>query len=336
MNAMLGRLCIAIQLAAALPGGAAAFQENFATEPSGRNWRTFGDLTLFRWNPTSQNLDVTWDSSRTNSFFYLPLGTILTKADDFSFGFDVRLSDIRLGVTPGKTNEFQIAAGLLNHSSATNANAFRGAGQSAAYGVRNLVEFDYFPDAGFGETFASTVVSTNNRIYPAHNFPLRMTTGDTFRITFAYTASNQLLRTSATKSGAPFGLPPANTLGDLSLVGRNDFRVDSFAIISYSDAIQTGPSAFHGSVLAHGVVDNIQFVVPPPPVSNLQLSFANSAWQVQFISAMDWTYTLERSTDLLSWNSVSTATFGTGSMLTLSDTNLSTTKAFYRVRAERP
>jgi hypothetical protein len=336
MNAMLCRWCIAILMAAALPGGAAVFQETFATDPFSRGWRMFGDVSLFHWNPANQNLDVAWDSSRTNSFFCLPLGTIVTKADDFSFGFDVRLSDIRLGVTPGKTNEFQIAIGLLNHSSATNANAFRGAGQSAGYGVRNLVEFDYFPDAGFGETFATTVVSTNNRIYPAHNFPLRMTTGDTFRITFAYTASNQLLRTSASKNGAPFGLPPANTLGDLSLAGRNDFRVDSFAIISYSDAIQTGPPAFHGSVLAHGIVDNVQAIVPVPPVVDLRLSFANSAWQAQFISVMDWTYTLERSADLLSWNSVSTATSGTGAMLTLRDINPSARKAFYRVRAERP
>lgn len=336
MNAMLCRLCIAIQLAAALPGGAAAFQENFATDPFVRGWRTFGDASLFNWNGANENLEVTWDSSHTNSFCYLPLGTILTKADDFSFSFDVRLSDIQLGASPGKTNEFQIAAGLLNYTSATNANAFRGAGQSAAYGVRNLVEFDYFPDAGFGETFASTVVSTNNRIYPAHNFPLRMTTGDTFRITFAYTASNQLLRTSATKNGAPFGLPPANTLGELSLAGKGDFRVDSFSVISYSDAIQTGPLAFHGSVLAHGIVDNIEVIVPPPPVSDLRLSLVNSAWQAQFISAIDWTYTLERCTDLFSWASVSTATFGTGSMLTLSDTNPSTTKVFYRVRAERP
>ena len=159
----------------------------------------------------------------------------------------------RLGITPGKTNEFQIAVGLINHASATNTNAFRGAGQSATYGVRNLVEFDYFPDAGFGETFATTVVSTNNRIYPAHNFPLKMTTGDTFRVTFVYSASNQLLRTSATRNGVPFGLPPSNTLADLSLAGKQDFRVDAFAISSYSDAIQTGPPAFHGSVLAHEI-----------------------------------------------------------------------------------
>jgi hypothetical protein len=322
-------------LVAALPAAAAVLQENFATDPLARGWRTFGDASLFHWNAANQNIEVTWDSSRTNSFFHLPLGTILTKADDFSFGFDVRLSDIRLGVTPGKTNEFEIALGLVHYTSATHSNAFRGAGQHSTYGVRNLVEFDYFPDAGFGETFATTVVSTNNRIYPAHNFPLPMTTGDTYRVTVEYTASNQLLRTSATKNGAPFGLPPANTLADLSLAGRNDFRVDTFAILSYSDAVQTGPAAFHGSVLAHGTVDNVQVIVPPPPVANLRLSFANAIWRAQFTSAMNWNYTLERSMDLLAWTPASPVVGGTGATLSLQDTNSSSIRSFYRVRAER-
>jgi hypothetical protein len=329
-------LGVAVLLTAAVPGRAAVFQDNFSTDPLARDWRTFGDASLFAWNAANQNLEVTWDSSRTNSFFYRPLGTIVTKSDDFSFSFDLRLRDIRLGNTPGKTNEFEIAVGLLNYDRATNANAFRGAGQSAAYGVHNLVEFDYFPDAGFGETFATTVVSTNNRIYPAHNFPLAMTPGDTFRITFTYTASNQLLRTTGTRNGAPFGLPPNNALADLSLVGKQDFRVDSFAIISYSDAIQTGPLAFHGSVLAHGSVDNVQITVPWPPVSNLRLSQSGRTWRADFISQTNWTYVLERSEDLLSWTAASSAVAGNGMTLSLQDAGEPASKGFYRVRAERP
>jgi len=336
MNAVLCHSGIAILLAAALSCRAAVFQENFATDPFAHDWRKFGDTSLFQWNPAGQNLEVTWDSSRTNSFIYLPLGTIVTKSDDFSFSFDMRLRDIRLGNTPDKTNEFQIALGLIHYASAAHSNAFRGTGQHSTYGVRNLVEFDYFPDAGFGETFATTVVSTNNRIYPAHNFPLLMTTGDTYRITFNYVASNQLLRTSATRNGAPFGLPPANTLGDLSLAAKNDFRVDSFAIISYSDAIQFGPPMFHGSVLAHGTVDNIQITVPPPPVSNLRLAWTNFAWQARFTSATNWDYVLERSEDLVLWTPTSAAAAGAGAILSLQDTNPVAGKSFYRVRAERP
>jgi hypothetical protein len=328
--------CLLFFMAAASPVGAAVIQENFATDPSARGWRTFGDTSLFHWSAANQNLEVTWDSSRTNSFFHLPLGTIITKSDDFSFSFDVRLSDIRPGNTPGKTNEFQIAIGLLDYASATKTNYFVGTGVNSTYGIRNAVEFDYFPDAGFGETFTTVVASTNNRIYPAHNFPLPMTTGDTFRITMSYTASNQLLRTSATKNGAPFGKLPGNTLDDLSLAGRNDFRVDSFAVISYSDAIQAGLPAYHGSILAHGTVDNVQLTIARRPVSNLRLLSANGMWSVQFTSAANWTYTLERSGNLADWTPASLLTTGTGKTLSLEDTNAATAKSFYRVRAERP
>ena len=327
---------LAIWLAAVLPGRTAVFEEPFAVDPTVRGWRSFGDGTLFQWNSTNQNLEVTWDSSRTNSFFYQPLGTILTKADDFSVSFDLRLRDIRAGSTPGKTNEFEIAIGLLNYSSATNANAFRGAGVSSMYGVRNLVEFDYFPDAGFGDTVATTVVSTNNRIFPVHNFPLTLTPGAAFRVTLAYSASNQVLRTSATRNGLPFGMPPGNTLGDLPLAGRPDFRVDSFAVISYGDAIQVGDPAYHGSVLAHGTVDNVQVVSPDGPVAGMRLQFFAGAARVEFTSRTNWSYQLERTADFVTWIPSSLTAAGTGGTLTLPDTNPPAPSLFYRVRVERP
>src|SRR5882762_8859887 len=133
------------------PTDGAIISQDFASDPASGGWRSQGDTSLFRWNSTNQNVEVTWDSSRTNGFFYLPLGTILTKSDDFSFSFDIRLKDIRTGISAGKTDTFEIAIGLLNSRTVTNVNYFRGAGVSAAYGVRNLVEFDYFPQAGLIE-----------------------------------------------------------------------------------------------------------------------------------------------------------------------------------------
>ena len=329
-------VCVLLWLAVALSSRGATLQENFSTDPLARGWTTVGDGSLFRWNPTAQNLDVTWDSSRGNSFFLLPLGTVLTLSDDFSFSFAFRLQDIRVGSTPGKSNEFEIAIGLVNATTATNANAYRGAGVSSTYGVRNLVELDYFPDAGFGDTLATTVVSTNNRIFPVHNFPVTLSPGDTFRITLAYTAADQVLRTAATRNGSAFGLPPDQTLGVLELGGKPDFRVDSFAIISYSDAIQTGPPSVHGSVLAHGTVDDVQLNLPAPPVTALRLRFIQSLWNAEFVSRTQWVYQLERTTDLLVWTPTSRVLGGTGAVLTLTDTNLSAANIFYRVRAERP
>ncbi len=328
---MLRVLCFTFCLAAALISQAAVLSEDFSTDPVARGWRSFGDTSLFHWDATNRNLAVTWDSSRTNSFFYQPLGTVLAKSDDFSFRFDVRLSDIRIGSTPGKSNEFEIALGLLNTRSATNANAFRGAGASATYGVRNLIEFDYFPDAGFGDTFATTVVSTNNVFAFAHNFPLTLSTGDTFRITLTYTASNQLLRTSALRNGAPFA-----PLADVSLAGKPDFRVDAFAVISYSDAVQASAPAFHGSVLAHGTVDNVQLTLPPPPLAQVAVRRTNSLWRAEFVGRTNWVYTLEGSTNLAAWQRIGVTVTGTGGALSLMDTNAPMPEKFYRVRAERP
>src|SRR5437016_6593475 len=207
----------ALWFAIALSATAATISEDFSTDPAPRGWRIFGDASLYHWNATNRNLEVTWDSSHTNSYFYVPLGTVLTKSDDFSFSFDLRLSDLRVGSTPGKSNEFEIAIGLLNYRSGTNTKAFRGAGVSPSYGVRNILEFDYFPDAGLGDTFATTVISSNNMFAYAFDY-LTLSVGDAFRIAMNYTGSNQLLRTVATINGAPF-----NALADVLLADFPDF-----------------------------------------------------------------------------------------------------------------
>src|SRR4051812_19625702 len=243
---------------ASFEAGAVIVIEEFGSNPFSQGWRTFGDSSVFAWNSTNRNMEVTWDSSHSNGFFYLPLGTILTKNEDFAVTFDMQLKDLKLGTTRGKTNTFEIALGFLNTRTITNANYFRGAGQNSVYGVRNLVEFDYFPDSGFGDTFASTVVSTNNRILPVHNFPLEMTPNDVFRITLNYTSSNKTLHASATKNGSAFGLSPSNSLGDMVLTTHPDFRVDAFGVSNYSDAIQTSTPDDWGSVLAHAQLDNVR------------------------------------------------------------------------------
>ena len=323
-------------LTAALPVGAAVIHENFTTDPASRGWRAFGHTPLFQWSAAQQNLAVTWDSSHSNSFFALPLGTVLNMADDFSFAFDLRLADIRVGSTPNKPKEFQIAVGLLNSTNLAWTNYYAGTGVNARYGIRSAVEFNYFPDAGFGNTFSTIVASTNNNIYYAHNVGLQLTPGDTFRISLAYTASNQLLRTAATRNGAPFGLPPASTLRNLSMAGQTDFRVDTFAVVNYSDALQFGSPLYHGSILAHGVVDNVTLNLPSPPVANLRLTRVTGATELRFESRTNWNYRLERSLNLATWDAAGATIAGNGSTLLLRDNTPPATPAFYRIRAERP
>ena len=316
--------------AAALPSRAAAITENFATDPALREWREFGDTSLFHWNATNQHLEVTWDSSRTNSLFYRPLQTVLTRTDDFSFGFDLRLHDITIGVNTSKPYTFEIAIGFCRFNSITNQNFFRGAGTSLAFGPRNLVEFDYFPDSGFGATVAPTAVANTNAIRFSDNHPLELTTDDLFRVDMTYTASNQVLRTVMTRNGSAFG-----PIRDLSLVGFPDFRVDTFAVISYSDAMQSPPQ-FAGSILSHGVIDNVTWNVPDFSLTAFRGDFTNRGFGVEFDAKSNWVYRLERTSDFVDWSLVRERPAVANGLMLLEDTEIPPTRAFYRVVADRP
>jgi hypothetical protein len=322
-------------MAAACCTRAAVINENFSSDPRARGWKTIGDTNLFRWNATNQNLEVTWNSSRPNSFFHLPLGTIVSSNDNFSIAFDLRVRDIAIGTSSNKLYTFQIALGFVNSVNATNTNSFRGTGQNNTYGVKNTIEFDYFPDSGYGATFAPTMISSNNRIAFSDNHPLVLTTNDLFQITMSYVASNQLLRTSVMRNGAPYGLPPTNSIHDLLLGSYPDFRVDEFALINWSDAIQAGSTQYWGSILAHGTVDNFLVSVPDAPVSNLIGSKSNSTWRATFATKTNWFYSLERTLDFAVWSVASQTNTGTGGTLVLQDTNAAA-RAFYRVKAQRP
>ena len=329
-------LPVAVLVAASLVG-AATISESFSTDPLARGWKFFGDTNLVRWNATNQNLDVTWDSSRTNSFFQFPLGTIVSKIDDFALAFDLRMRDLAIGTSAGKPDTFEIALGLINAVNSTNPNYFRGTGQSAAYGVKNSVEFDYFPaTAVISATFAPTIISSNALVSFSDNHDgVVLTTNDLFHIALTYTASNRVLKTAITRNGLPYGAPPNNTIKDMTLATDRDFRVDRLAIINYTDALQVGQTQFWGSILAHGTVDNLLVTVPDPPVGNFSGVKSNATWRATFATKTNWFYSLDRSVDFATWSAASATNSGTGGVMLLQDTN-AVTNAFYRVKAVKP
>src|SRR5262245_11403120 len=249
---------------------AATIVEDFSTDPLTDGWKIFGATNLFHWNTTNQNLEVTWDSSQTNSYFYHSLGTTLARDDDFSFAFDLRMHDIAVGVNTNKPFTFQLAIVLINLEQATRTNFLRGTGMDSP----NLVEFDYFPDSGFGATVSPTIISSNHQFATTFNFPLELTIEDLFHVAMSYTASNGTLVTTMTRNGQSFGPIQEVDLG----AAFTDFRVDSIAILSYNDAGQD--PQFGGSILACGVVDNLTVTTPASPVGNLTANFTNAVWQV--------------------------------------------------------
>lgn len=314
---------------------------DFSTDPMQHGWKIFGNEELFHWNSTNQNLEVTWDSTQTNSYFYQPLGTIVTRNDDFSIAFDLTLHDIASGVEPGKTGPLQISFGFLNFAGATSTNFMRGSFGSAP----NVAGFDYYTD-GFYDYFgtiypspAATVPAFISGVNSFNYAPALISAYDNqlpenqlIHIEMTYTASNQTARVSVSTNGVELVTLPALVLDAANnFDAPENFAVDTFSISSFSSVGDD-----YDSVLAHGTVANLVVTVPPPPVQNFSGSFSNQFWRAEFLSQSNWVYTLERSVDLRSWSEINPTNSGTDTQLVLIDTNPPAANAFYRIRAERP
>jgi hypothetical protein len=304
----------------------AELREDFSHDPASDGWQMAGTTNLFSWNGESQALDVTWDSSKPNSFFYHPLHTVASIADDFSLELDLVMKNIQAGVDPNKPYAFELTFGFLNLEQAFKAGFIRGTSANSP----DLVEWSYFPDTGFGATISPVITTTNSRFFPSFNFPLELTPDGLFHIKMIYIAGRKALSTTITLNGEPFGPIEDALLPDASA----DFRINAFSITSYSDAGQQ--PGFEGSLFAQGTIDNITLNFPDPPVRNLRFIRFNNQNQATFDGSPRWLYTLERSGDLFTWQTTATPVMGETAPITIGDTNAPANVAFYRVRAVLP
>jgi hypothetical protein len=307
-------------LVAASICGAATITEDFSADPLQNGWQIFGNTNLFQWDSANQNLDVTWDSSQTNSYFYKPLGTILAKSDDFSLSFDLQLNDITWNGSP------ELSIGLFHFSDAINPAFSRPSANTP-----NLFEFDYFPDNGIGQpAIVATLTDTN--VNSAHkkdfyfaydNQPLA--NGVVYHMVLTHAAGQPTISGEVSVNGQLYTSLPIVFAGPIT-----NFLIDTISISSYDN-----PGSL---LLAHGTVDNIVVTLPPPPTQNFSGAFSNNVWLAQFISQSNWLYTLQRSADLQSWSDISASTSiaGNGTNLFLPDGNPPPDKSFYRIRADRP
>jgi hypothetical protein len=291
--------------------------ENFSTDPFQNGWKTFGDAALFEWNSTNQNLEVTWDSTKSNSYFYHPLGTILATNDDFTIAFDLQLND-----AVASNYGAPLAIGLFHWQDATNASFSRGGGNAP-----NLFEFNFFPDTGFGDSIDATLKDSQpgfgglSFIYD----DLPLNSGITYQVTLHHAAGSTNITCQVLTNGVLYTALPNVYAGSIT-----DFRLDTMSVSSFQD------DGAGDSILAHGAVDNFVVTLPPPPIQNLVGILSNGDWQIQFTGRTNWIYTLERTTNFQSWTGASAPTPGVDGTMILSDTNAPTEKAFYRVRASRP
>ncbi len=310
-------------------------RQDFATDPLVQGWSLFGDSNLFHWNPILQNLEVTWDSSRPNSYFQFPLETLLTRTDDFSVALDLQLNDIAGGSNPAKPAPMQLAFGFQNRSEAESARFNRATGSDSP----DLVEFNFFPDTGFGPTVWPAVYSTNSAMNynGSGDFSLfDLPVGVPMHIVLSYASSNQTVTATVTTNGILAGpVTSARLATQSSSFGGpfTQFQVDTFAISSYTDGgVPAGPYA--SSILAHGVVDNIAVTIPPQPIRHESHSLSNGHWEQAFISRTNWNYVLQATTNLKTWTNLGSPQPGTGGRMVLQDLQAGTVPyRFYRTEA---
>jgi hypothetical protein len=320
---------------------ATTFTENFSADPLQNGWELFGNTNLFAWDSANHQLAVTWDSTQSNSYFYHSLGTTLTRSDDFSFEFDLLLTDIASGVEPGKTGPMELGFGLLNYAQATSTNFMRGAFGHAP----NVAEFDYYTDGyydWFGVIYDAPPTTTPafvSGVNTYHYAPAILSVYDNelplnqpVHVRFVYSGLTQTASVALSNNGVALGHLPDLPL-DLThgFAATDDFRVDMFSISSYSSA-----GNYYDSVLAHGVISNLVVTVQTWPVGTLTGARVGDVWEGRCYSRSNWLYTLDRSTDLQSWTPASATNAGLDADLVLQDTNPPAGQAFYHVRAQQP
>lgn len=296
---------------------ATVVRENFTTNPALDGWRVFGNTNLFQWDATNRVLEVTWDSTQTNSYFGCPLGRTYTRADGFYVRFDVQLSD-----ATAYNGGMELAIGLLHYFDATNSSFSR-----ADFNSPNVCEFDYFPQFSYSGTVypnsaeASLVDASGLDLYFASD-NLTLNPGVTYRVELIHQAGAGAITCDVSARGQLLSsLPIAGTYG---VVG--DFQLDTLAVINYTD------DGYGDSILAHGRVGNLAFA-SPLPIGLIETAAAGQVW---FASDTNWQYTLEASADMQHWATVAPVSFGNGTNLVVQATNPPANQGSYRVRAELP
>jgi len=294
-------------------GSAALLHEKFVTNPVLDGWSAYGNTNLFAWDATNQVINVTWDSTQPNSFFYHPLDRTYSIADGFLVQFDLQLSD---AVTPDGFQS-ELGVGLFQFSAATNTDYLR------TYATTpNVCEFDYFPvdDQGDAASIDATLLDASANLYFAFDAqPLNP--GVTYHVLLIHQPGASVISEKVFTNGLVFSsVTNAYSSGPIG-----DFQLDTLSISSYQ-------SGGFGDILAHGTVGNLAFA-SPLPVGWLQTP---AAGQVEFRSDTHWLYTLEESADFQTWTPAAAAVFGNGANLRLQATNPPADRAGYRVEAQLP
>jgi hypothetical protein len=206
----------------------------------------------------------------------------------------ITLLEIIGGIDPDKPSPMQVAFGFQNRADACSISFNRGTGQDSP----NLVEFNYFPDTGYGPTIWPAVFSetsimnfNGNEDFRIFELPLN----ETLHIKLFYKSDSHRVTISMTLDGIDFGpVTTAKVSTKPSPFGGTftEFYLDAFAISSFSDQ-DLDPGPFSSSVLAQGFIDNITLSFPSAPILQERHSIGHERWNHDFLSRENWNYALQ-------------------------------------------
>lgn len=291
--------------------------DDFSVDPLANGWVVHGDESLFKWDAADEALAVTWDSERPNSLFHRPLGLTLTEADAFAFAFDITFGSAKAGHRDGQPYTFEVALGLLNTALAKGDGFKRGTGTDSP----NIVEWDYFPDTGFGATISPAIASANSRFAAGFTFPAEMAPRKTYSVRMEYDPGARELRTAMLENGEHW-----KTIKTVALLEEFDgFTVDAFSISSYT------AKGSKSSLLATGSVDNLAIAVGRSQSRIINTRIVDGVWSAQAFGVESTEYLLERSVDLSEWQPVEHGVQPDGFYLPLIDKSPPKSRVFYRL-----
>jgi hypothetical protein len=297
--------------------------EEFDQDPARNGWQVVGATNLVQWEPNPGSLRIHWDSSRSNSFFVLPLGVTLSTRDPFSFEFELTMESVGPRVAE-RPSILQVAAGLVRRDLLPDGMPGRLAGSA-----KNLVEWDWFPASdipGFGaspDVISPAVFGdTGSRAFSFDNY-FNPGDGATWRVRMTNDPVHRVMETRLWRNGVEQAAVNPVRLSE----AFGEALVDSFAIINWSEG-----STRLDSLDAIGHLDHLRLQLPDPPLGVVTMP---SPGVVAFAGASGWTFTLMASGDLIHWSDVTSAPGLGGAMQLVDSRDGVYATQFYQVRADR-
>lgn len=266
---------------------------DFDKDPSKSGWQALREAQLWFWNRDSGQLEVIWDSSQANNAFYIPLPYQLTRSDTFGLELEMVIDEIYAGLSPDKPFTFEIAVGFFNIQDLSSLSFRRGV---VGY-ARNILEWDFFPDTGFGPTIWPTAISETGLFnyngtsdYLIEDLPV----GKPIRVRLEFEGEIGAINSTVLYNGGEVIRYIRVPLAD----AFTDFRLNAAGIINYCDA------GTDGSVFARAKVKWVRLWWPDPPLVHLGISLGGGKCRVIFDAKAGWRYVLQESLDLLRWDTV--------------------------------